>query len=291
MRRPPKPETVSRGFLDACLAELDALKPGNVHRLAAGHNMTVEDFVASAEAAAPCMGEKKLAVGQRIGRAVEATRTAVGQNTNLGIVLLAAPLANAAFSRDAGDLQSRLHRVLNGLDVDDAREAYRAIRETKPGGLGDAPAHDVAAEPKVSLLEAMRAGEARDRIAWNYTHDYADIFTLGLRWLAQARERWAEPCLASPSWAVTRVYLGFLAHLPDTLIERKFGTRIATEVRDEAGPIEAGLTECQSPEAMTAPLAAFDRALKERGLNPGTSADLTVATLFAASLIALDRAE
>ncbi|MGZ8399895.1 MAG: triphosphoribosyl-dephospho-CoA synthase [Methyloceanibacter sp.] len=291
MRRPPKPETVSRGFLDACLAELDALKPGNVHRLAAGHNMTVEDFVASAEAAAPCMGEKKLAVGQRIRRAVEATRTAVGQNTNLGIVLLAAPLANAAFSRDAGDLQSRLHRVLNGLDVDDAREAYRAIRETKPGGLGDAPAHDVAAEPKVSLLEAMRAAEARDRIAWNYTHDYADIFTLGLRWLAQARERWAEPCLASPSWAVTRVYLGFLAHLPDTLIERKFGTRIATEVRDEAGPIEAGLTECQSPEAMTAPLAAFDRALKERGLNPGTSADLTVATLFAASLIALDRAE
>ncbi len=228
MRRPPKPETVSRGFLDACLAELDALKPGNVHRLAAGHNMTVEDFVASAEAAAPCMGEKKLAVGQRIRRAVEATRTAVGQNTNLGIVLLAAPLANAAFSRDAGDLQSRLHRVLNGLDVDDAREAYRAIRETKPGGLGDAPAHDVAAEPNVSLLEAMRAAEARDRIAWNYTHDYADIFTLGLRWLAQARERWAEPCLASPSWAVTRVYLGFLAHLPDTLIERKFGTRMAT---------------------------------------------------------------
>ena len=291
MRRPPKPETVSRGFLDACLAELDALKPGNVHRLAAGHNMTVEDFVASAEAAAPCMGEKKLAVGQRIRRAVEATRTAVGQNTNLGIVLLAAPLANAAFSRDAGDLQSRLHRVLNGLDVEDAREAYRAIRETKPGGLGDAPAHDVAAEPNVSLLEAMRAAEARDRIAWNYTHDYADIFTLGLRWLAQARERWAEPCLASPSWAVTRVYLGFLAHLPDTLIERKFGTRVATEVRDEAGPIEAGLTECQSPEAMTAPLAAFDRALKERGLNPGTSADLTVATLFAATLIALDRAE
>jgi triphosphoribosyl-dephospho-CoA synthase len=88
---------------------------------------------------------------------------------------------------------------------------------------------------------------------------------------------------------VTRVYLGFLAHLPDTLIERKFGTRAATLVREEAGPIEASLTECQSPEAMTAPLAAFDRALKERGLNPGTSADLTVATLFAASLMALER--
>ena len=289
MRRPPKPEAISRGFLDACLGELDALKPGNVHRLAAGHNMTVEDFVASAEAAALSIGEKRLAVGERIRRAVEATRATVGQNTNLGIVLLAAPLANAALLRGGDDLQSRLHRVLAGLDLDDAREAYRAIRGTEPGGLGQAPAHDVASEPTVSLLEAMRAAEARDRIAWNYTHHFADVFTLGLRWLAQARERWAEP--AQSSWAVTRVYLGFLAHLPDTLIERKFGTRMATEVRDEAGPIEASLTASHSPEAMTAPLTAFDRALKQRGLNPGTSADLTVATLFAARLIALDSPE
>jgi triphosphoribosyl-dephospho-CoA synthase len=90
---------------------------------------------------------------------------------------------------------------------------------------------------------------------------------------------------------VTRVYLGYLAHLPDSLIERKFGTRAANQVREEAGPIEAGFTECPSPEAMTGPLTAFDRALKERGLNPGTSADLTVATLFAASLMALEEAE
>lgn len=286
MRRPPEPEAISRGFLDACLAELDALKPGNVHRHAAGHNMTVDDFVASAEAAAPFMGEKGLAVGQRIRLAIEATRKAVGQNTNLGIVLLAAPLAAAALERRRGDLESRLHRILQGLSVDDARDAYRAIRETKPGGLGAAPQHDVANEPNVTLLEAMRAAETRDRIAWNYTHDFADIFALGLKWLAQARERWSDP-----SWTVTRVYLGFLAHLPDTLIERKFGTRAASLLREEATPIEASLIECQSPEAMTAPLAAFDRALKERGLNPGTSADLTVATLFAAALTAFDRPE
>ena len=286
MRRPPKPEAISRGFLDACLAELDALKPGNVHRLAAGHNMTVDDFVASAEAAAPILGETGLAVGQRIRLAVEATRKAVGQNTNLGIVLLAAPLANAAFMPGDGDLESRLRHTLQGLSVDDAREAYRAIRKTKPGGLGDASEHAVASEPNVTLLEAMRAAETRDRIAWNYAHGFADIFTLGLKWLAHARERWVEP-----SWAVTRVYLGFLAHLPDTLIERKFGTRMAALVREEAGPIEASFTACQSPEAMTAPLAAFDQALKQRGLNPGTSADLTVATLFATALLGLDSPE
>jgi triphosphoribosyl-dephospho-CoA synthase len=136
----------------------------------------------------------------------------------------------------------------------------------------------------VSLLEAMRAAEGRDRIAWNYAHDFADIFDLGLAWLAQGLERWSEP-----SWAATRVYLGFLAHVPDTLIERKFGDRTAARVREEARPIESSLMECHAPEAMTAPLLAFDQALKTRGLNPGTSADLTVATLFAAALTALER--
>jgi triphosphoribosyl-dephospho-CoA synthase len=196
---------------------------------------------------------------------------------------LAAPLAGAALDRRSGDLHSRLARILEGLSVDDAREAYRAIRQAAPGGLGEAPEHDVASEPGVTLLEAMAAAETRDRIAWNYTHAFADIFDLGLKWLRHGRERWG-----GRPWAVTRVYLGFLAHIPDTLIERKFGARTANLVLDEAGPIEASLKQCEAPEAMALPLAAFDRALKERGLNPGTSADLTVATLFAAALKALD---
>ena len=286
MTSPLKPDAIARSFLDACLAELEALKPGNVHRHGEGHRMSVADFVASAETAAPLIGQEGLPVGKRISLAVEATRRAVGQNTNLGIVLLSAPLAQAALDKRPGDLKSRLARILQDLTVDDAREAYRAIRETNPGGLGEAPAHDVGSEPAITLLEAMRWAEARDRIAWNYAHDFADIFTLGLKWLTQGRERWSEP-----SWAATRVYLGFLAHLPDTLIERKFGTATAARVREEAAPIEASLIECQSPEAMMAPLAAFDLALKGRGLNPGTSADLTVATLFAAALIALEEAE
>jgi triphosphoribosyl-dephospho-CoA synthase len=283
---PLKPEAIARSFLNACLAELDALKPGNVHRFGDGHGMTTADFVASAEAVAPVMGRQDLAVGERVRLAVEATQRAVAQNTNLGIILLAAPLANAALDPSRGDLEKRLHRVLATLGVDDARNTYQAIRAAKPGGLGNAPQHSVETEPRVSLLDAMRAAEARDRIAWNYTHGFADIFDLGLSWLAQGLERWGEP-----SWAATRVYLGYLAHVPDTLIERKFGAGTAAQVREEAGPVEASFTACSSPEEMTAPLTSFDQALKARGLNPGTSADLTVATLFAASLIAVQRPE
>jgi triphosphoribosyl-dephospho-CoA synthase len=271
-----KPDAVAGAFRDACLAEIEALKPGNVHRFSDGHDMTVADFVASADAAAPLIARKGIGVGERIRLAAAATRLAAGQNTNLGIILLAAPLAAAALERGQAGLADKLRRILGALTVEDAREAYGAIRETKPGGLGDAPEHDVAGEPRVSLLEAMRAAEGRDRIAWNYAHSFSDIFELGRKWLIQGNERWGDG-----TWAVTRVYLGFLTHLPDTLIERKFGPASAALVREEAAPIEASFTASQAPDTMMAPLMAFDRALKERGLNPGTSADLTVATLFA----------
>jgi triphosphoribosyl-dephospho-CoA synthase len=232
------------------------------------------------------MGRAGLSVGKRILRAVKATKKAVSQNTNLGIVLLAAPLASAALDPQSGNLRASLAEMLDSLTVEDARDAYRAIRLAGPGGLGEVPSHDISKEPRITLLEAMRAAEARDRIAWNYANNFTDIFGLGLPWLRQARERWrSSPC------AVTRVYLGFLAHVPDTLIERKFGSDAAASVLEEARPLEAGLLECSLPQDMAAPLMAFDAALKERGLNPGTSADLTVATLFAATFVTAGKSE
>jgi triphosphoribosyl-dephospho-CoA synthase len=282
LTKPATSAAVARAFHDACLAELEALKPGNVHRFGDGHRMSVADFEKSACAAATPLAQSGLTVGRRIGRAVAATVAAVGQNTNLGIILLAAPLAEAALGAGPGDLRQRLAERLRGLGVEDAREAYGAIRLAKPGGLGEAPRHNVAAVPEVTLLEAMREAEARDRIAWNYTHDFADIFDFGLARLAGALERWQS--LAS---ATSFVYLGFLATIPDTLIARKFGAGQAAAVRQEAQSLEARFAECASPQAVEPELMEFDRSLKAAGLNPGTSADLTVATLFAASLKAL----
>ncbi len=279
MTNPVTPAAVARAFHDACLAELEALKPGNVHRFGDGHQMNVADFERSARAAAAPLAQDGLTVGQRIGRAVQATVATVGQNTNLGIILLAAPLAEAALGAGPGDLRQRLAEVLACLGVEDAGEAYGAIRLAKPGGLGEAPRHDVAAEPDVTLLEAMREAEARDRIAWNYTHDFADIFDFGLARLAGALDRWqSQPA------ATSFVYLGFLATISDTLIARKFGASQAASVRQEAQGLEARFAECASPQAVEPELMEFDRSLKATGLNPGTSADLTVATLFAASL-------
>jgi triphosphoribosyl-dephospho-CoA synthase len=272
-------QSVARAFHDSCLAELDALKPGNVHRHGDDDtSMTVADFEASARAAAPAIGMPMISTGVRIRLAVEATIGVVGQNTNLGIVLLAAPLAQAALDPGDGGLHARLGRVLAGLSVEDAREAYAAIRHARPGGLGEVEDHDVSAEPAITLLDAMREAADRDRIAWNYAHDFADIFAGGLRRLEAARARGL-----SPSLATTSVYLAFLASITDTLIARKFGSAQAEAVMAQA--LEpAKLAESAGAEVLMPKLLAFDRWLKAKGLNPGTSADLTVATLFAAAL-------
>ena len=87
---------IAEAFIAACRDEIEAPKPGNVHVFADGHGMTVPDFLRSAEAAAPALSNPSLPVGARILAAVEATFAAVGMNTNLGIILLCAPLAAAA---------------------------------------------------------------------------------------------------------------------------------------------------------------------------------------------------
>jgi triphosphoribosyl-dephospho-CoA synthase len=265
------------------MAELDAVKPGNVHRYGDDPRMTIADFETSARAAAPALAVPMLTVGARIRLGVEATIGVVGHNTNLGIILLCGPLAQAAFDPSPGDLRMRLARVLAGLSVEDARETYAAIRHAKPGGLGAAARHDVGSEPSVTLLEAMRAAEGHDRIAWNYTHDFADIFATGLPRLTQATKRWR-----SPPFATSFVHLGFLASVPDTLIARKFGAAAAETVRQEAQTLERRLAASDNPQALLPDLLVFDRTLKGRGLNPGTSADLTVATVFAGTLQALE---
>jgi triphosphoribosyl-dephospho-CoA synthase len=250
-----------------------------VHRHGDDPRMSVADFEVSARVAAPAIAMPMLSVGARMRLAVEATIGVVGHNTNLGIVLLCGPLAQAALDGTDGDLRARLETVLTNLTVEDARETYIGIRRAQPGGLGAAPEHDVAAEPAITLFEAMRAAEDRDRIAWNYAHGFADIFDRGLVRLNGALARGLAPALAT-----TSVYLGFLATIPDTLIARKFGREEAEAVAAEAAEKLRVLEEHMDHQALMAELAAFDSSLKARGLNPGTSADLTVATLFAARL-------
>ena len=270
---------LASAFQSACMAELEALKPGNVHIFADGHGMHVQDFVRSAEAAAVFIAKPELSLGQRIQFAVYASCKEVGCNTNLGIVLLCAPLIHAKLRGHASSLREDVEQALRELTVADAAMAYAAIVRAKPGGLGASNEHDVHAAPTVTLLEAMRAAEERDRVAWQYSHGFADIFDFGLPRYAMALQRWQRP-----AWAVTLLYLGFMARHADSHIVRKYGEEIACKVQEEAAMHEQALLTLENPKTYQRRLLQFDADLKLRGLNPGTSADLTVATILAETL-------
>lgn len=275
------PVPVRRALRRALMAELDAPKPGNVSLASPGHGMTATDFVRSADVVVPTLCTDQATVGERIYAAVRDTRAAVGCNTNLGIVLLCAPLAHAALApHPGGDLRARLEAVLARLSVADAALAYRAIRLAAPAGLGSSAEHDVREEPAVSLQEAMSFAAPRDRIARQYATGYRDIFELGVPRFLEIREE-----EGGVAWAVLCVYLEFLARFPDSHVARKHGANTAEAVRREAAAVRDHLAR-ERRDVFHPALRAFDKRLKGAGINPGTTADLTVAAVFVALLTA-----
>jgi triphosphoribosyl-dephospho-CoA synthase len=265
---------VAQAAQAACLLEVSAPKPGNVCRYADFTDARYEDFLLSAVAIGPAFAAAgRSSVGRTIWRAIRDTRRWVRTNTNLGIVLLLAPLARAALQ--PGPLRENVGRVLAGLTVEDARLAYAAIRLARPGGLGRAERGDVAEEPRITLLEAMELARERDAIAREYVTGYAITFELGYPAL---REAWSAT--RNLSWAIVEAYLRILAQVPDTLIARKRGVESAQEVSrwaDQA--LQAG--GIRTPAGREA-VSELDRRLRDPGhtLNPGTTADLVTAALF-----------
>jgi triphosphoribosyl-dephospho-CoA synthase len=214
-------------------------------------------------------------VGARMLGAVNATIAAVGTNTNLGIILLCGPLAAAA-QQPFPELRDGVRHVLAALDRQDAQCAFQAITTAAPGGLGRVAQHDVFAPAQADLREAMAAAASRDRIARQYVTDYADVFLLGEPTLTAARRR-----LGDPNWATVGVYLSFLAHFEDSHIVREHGAAVAADVCQTAAGLASDFERLRNPQCLMPALLAWDAALKQRSINPGTSADLTVATLFA----------
>ena len=271
---PAQPAEIAAGAQLACLLEAHAPKPGNVSPGRDFADVSYDDFVASAAAiGAPFSRVADVPLGALVREAVEATATWAPSNTNLGIVLLLAPLAKAALGPN--DLRSNLTGVLDATTVDDAREVYAAIRLANPGGLGRAANQDVAREPTLPLREVMRLAADRDRIAREYDTVFAATFDTGAPVLRQARADglgWDD--------AIVETFLTLLAAAPDTHIARRAGLERATSVSRLAVTVlaDGGVRT----EAGRQSVARFDRSLRDdRHLsNPGTTADLTAAAVF-----------
>ena len=278
-------------FLRACTLDVAVRKPGNVSRASAGHGMHAEMFIASAQAAVGPLFQPGARVGERIEAAVAATWAVAGCNTNLGILLLCAPIALAVerFPEAASPptLRRAIEAVLADLDLADAEAAYRAIARARPGGLGAATSQDVRQPPSIGLRAAMALAADRDSIARQYRDGYADLFDLGVPALGPVFSLMAMSAADRPGAddiaAVQRLYLTLLSRFADSHTVRIHGGAVAHIVMTAA---QAWLARAD-PDAETdtdPAFAAWDASLKADRVNPGTTADLTVGTLLIASL-------
>lgn len=258
----------------ACVMEVLAPKAGNVSpgRSWNFHDLNVGSFIKSARAIRPVFERAgKQAVGEIVFESVRATRNVVSTNTNLGQILLLAPLAKAAAGNGRIDSES-VRNVVRKTTVSDAIAAYEAIAMARPGGMGRSDVQDVARRPTCTLFEAMSMAAGYDDVAAQYAGGFADVFAIS-----------AEIALeigGCDDWksAISNAHVIRLCH-GDTLVRRKCGETVETEMKSLA----MAVLSCRSKPARYAEqLESLDAWLRADGnrRNPGTTADLITAGLF-----------
>jgi triphosphoribosyl-dephospho-CoA synthase len=274
------PEQLSELYRQACEVDVLAFKPGNVSVYADGHDMTVADFRLSAQVSSEPLCNPDSSLGEKIYYAVKATREAVGCNTNLGIILLCAPLIQA-ISHKSWDLTLRqaVNKVINTSTIEDADWVFKAITLASPGGLGSSNEQDVNEPASVTLLEAMKIASEKDRIALQYLTGYKDIFNFSILRYNASFNRWGDR-----NWAAAAVYADMLSQFPDSHIERKYGNQYSEMVAGKMALLSAELSKTDNPEQTKPLFFCLDQELKSYGINPGTTADMIVATVLTAFL-------
>lgn len=254
----------------ACLWEVLSRKVGNIHPQASFHNTTYYDFLLSGLAIDAVLEGANDSIGQVILQAVQATHTVVRQNTNLGIILLLAPLAIC-------HQQSKLAALLQHTTVGDSEAVYQAIRIAQPRGLGVRDQEDIRQSPTLPLVEVMKFAADRDMIARQYANNFSDVINYGVPKLLEGYE--VFKCIEA---AVIHCQFCWLAEFPDSLIVRKVGHDRAISIQQLAKAVQnAGGIGTTAGRSLGIEL---DRFLRSDGnlMNPGTTADLVTACLYVA---------
>ena len=263
-------------YLQACEVELQAFKPGNVSVYSAADDMTVEDFRTSARVSSEPITDPTYGLGEKIYYAVKATREAVACNTNLGIVLLCAPLLQVAAGLSPGkSLREGLRQLLQCTTREDADWVFKAISLAAPAGLGESAQHDVQSQADITLTEAMEFAADKDRVALQYATIFKDVFEFAI-----LRYNRAFVLSGDSGWAALAVFAAMLAQYPDSHIERKYGKRYSEWIKAEMETLERAMQTACEPKELLPVLYELDKAFKAQRINPGTTADITVATVL-----------
>ena len=272
-------DPIALQYWSACVRDLTALKPGNVHCYADGHDLTTEHFLASAFASASIIAQPTLGLGQRIIQSVRATQEAVATNTNLGIILLCAPIAHGYRNISQAGLRQSIQEGITESGVEDAELILNAIGIASPSGLGESAEHDVFEHTTADIQTIMKFAESRDLLARQYSSGFLDIFETGYLAIEEVQAR-----KFGGNEIATAVYLTYLSRFHDSHVLRQHGSNVAEEIKSVGQKLNAHCKRANSISDMHDELMYYDTEWKRRHINPGTSADLTVATLFAYSI-------
>lgn len=257
----------------ACVWEVTARKPGNVHRYRDFSDTKYLDFVISAAAIGPILGGADTRpLGETVLACVRRTQEVAQGNPNLGIVLVLAPLAKASWG---GLERGSVERVLQGLTREDAEGVYEAIRLANPGGLGEVPEGDIRDRPRIGLREAMILAESRDLVARQYANGFREVFEEGVPGILTGVGR--TGCLEG---GIIYAYIDLMSRYPDSLIARKRGKAEAMEAARRAQRVlELGWPATVEGKRE---MGEFDQWLRAEGneRNPGTTADLIAGSLL-----------
>jgi len=276
-KAPARPD-IGQMAMQACVLEVLAPKPGNVTVTDSFSDASWPQFAVSAMVTRPIFAEAaKRGIGQTVLDAVRVTQEAVGHNTNLGIVLLLAPLAAVPVGVN---LATGVSAVLRDMTPTDTVLVYEAIRLAKPTGLGSVPEADVndLATTPLSLLAAMSRAADRDRVARQYVSDFDDVLNVMTPRLLELHHKGG----LTLDDAIVLLHVECLARWGDSLVTRKCGALIDATVREKAREVlDAGGPEDVAYHRSLSDLDAYLRADGHKR-NPGSTADLIAATLFVA---------
>lgn len=250
----------------AMMLEVTAFpKPGNVDRCHDYQSTRLEHFLASIIFSRPSLEratEPGASVGALMYDIVKRTNIHSGGNTHFGAFLLLVPLIMG------GDIPGAI-QVIRETTVDDAVEFYKAFGMTRVRVLSsdsidvnDPTALDTIREQRMTLYDIMQHSAGNDMIA----REWVNSFTRVRNGADLLKEN------GSGRDSIVLTFLDLLSTEPDTFIIKKHGPEVARVTMTYAREVRSGVRD----------LAEFDRSCIESGINPGSTADIIIGSLYIA---------
>ena len=269
---------VKMAFEYACKLDVFSIKPGNVFLNHPAYGMSHKDFLQSSMACSDIMCEQNMDIGLKILESVKASMDVVGCNTNLGIILLCVPIVETVYmDKEHKFDQNNLKIVIDNINYKQTKSIYKAINLANAGGMSSKEEFDLKSNKSdnFTLFEAMNFAKTYDYIANEYTNYFYNIINnISLNWRNYFKLMNNDEC------ATTATFLKQIVSNPDSLIARKHGLSTAEQVSERFKEIADEYCALKDPNILNNKLLLLDSELKIQGLNPGTTADVVVASIF-----------